>query len=179
MRMYDVTLPIAHGMPVYPGDPEVVIRPWPTGPPVALSRLSLGAHTGTHVDAPRHFREGAPGVDRLPLEALIGPDILALQTMLFLKGPGKPGQGFHQDSYYIPTYPDSLCGAWLAIDDVDEENGCMYFTPGSQHEPIYPPAEGYGHLSLARNRPGRVDWLLCWVPSGLDWSLSARSSRGE
>ena len=41
--------------------------------PVTLSHLSLGAHTGTHVDAPRHFREGAPGVDRLPLEVLIGP----------------------------------------------------------------------------------------------------------
>jgi hypothetical protein len=37
------------------------------------------------------------------LQALIGPDLLALQTMLFLKGPGKPGQGWHQDSYYIPT----------------------------------------------------------------------------
>jgi phytanoyl-CoA hydroxylase len=78
------------------------------------------------------------------LEALIGPDVLAMQSMLFLKGPGKPGQGFHQDSYYIPTYPDSLCGAWLAIDDVDEENGCMYFTRGSQTEPIYPPIETYG-----------------------------------
>jgi phytanoyl-CoA hydroxylase len=77
------------------------------------------------------------------LEALIGPDVAALQTMLFLKGPGKPGQGFHQDSYYIPTYPDSLCGAWVAIDDVDEENGCMFFTPGSGHEPVYP-AEGGG-----------------------------------
>lgn len=39
------------------------------------------------------------------LQALIGPDLLALQTMLFLKGPGKPGQGWHQDSYYIPTVP--------------------------------------------------------------------------
>jgi len=78
------------------------------------------------------------------LEALIGPEILALQTMLFLKGPGKPGQGFHQDSYYIPTHPDTLCGAWMAIDDVDEENGCVYFTPGSQNEPVYPPADGYG-----------------------------------
>jgi phytanoyl-CoA hydroxylase len=44
------------------------------------------------------------------LEALIGPDVLALQTMLFLKPPGKPGQGWHQDSYYIPTHPDTLCG---------------------------------------------------------------------
>lgn len=78
------------------------------------------------------------------LQALIGPDLLALQTMLFLKGPGKPGQGWHQDSYYIPTHPDSLCGAWIAIDDCDELNGAMWFATGSQHEPVYPPDGGYG-----------------------------------
>lgn len=79
------------------------------------------------------------------LEALVGPDVLALQTMLFLKPPGKPGQGWHQDSYYIPTHPDSLCGAWVAIDDVDELNGAMWFAIGSQNEPVYPPKEGYGY----------------------------------
>lgn len=78
------------------------------------------------------------------LQALIGPDVLALQTMLFLKGPGKPGQGWHQDTYYIPTHPDSLCGAWMAIDDCDEHNGAMWFASGSQHEPVYPPRSGYG-----------------------------------
>lgn len=78
------------------------------------------------------------------LEALIGPDILAMQTMLFLKPPGKPGQGWHQDSYYIPTHPDSLCGAWIAIDDCDEINGAMWMAAGSQVEPVYPPATGYG-----------------------------------
>ncbi len=74
------------------------------------------------------------------LEALIGPDVLALQTMLFLKPPGSAGQGYHQDSYYIPTLPDTLCGAWIAIDRAAEENGCVWFTTGSQHEPIYPDA---------------------------------------
>ena len=73
------------------------------------------------------------------LEVLIGPDVLALQTMLFLKPPGKPGQGWHQDSYYIPTHPDTLCGAWLAIDDADESNGAMWFARGSGAEPVYPP----------------------------------------
>lgn len=76
------------------------------------------------------------------LEALIGPDVLALQTMLFFKQPGQAGQGFHQDSYYIPTQPDTLIGAWLAIDPADEENGCLWMTPGSQHEPIYPDCDG-------------------------------------
>ncbi len=86
------------------------------------------------------------------LQALIGPDVLALQTMLFLKPPGKPGQGWHQDSYYIPTHPDSLCGAWIAIDDCDELNGTMWMATGSQHEPVYPPDI---RLRLRRSDPGR------------------------
>jgi hypothetical protein len=79
------------------------------------------------------------------LESLIGPDVLAMQTMLFLKGPGAQGQGYHQDSYYIPTFPDSLCGAWVALDRADEENGCVRIVTGSQVEPIYPPQTGYGY----------------------------------
>ena len=83
------------------------------------------------------------------LQALIGPDLMAMQTMLFLKPPGSDGQGYHQDSYYIPTLPDSLCGAWMAIDRADEENGCMRFTVGSQHEPIYPDKDNRaGHYPL-------------------------------
>jgi len=72
------------------------------------------------------------------LEALIGPDVMAMQSMLFIKAPGGEGQGYHQDSYYIPTYPDTLCGAWVAVDNADEENGCLWITPGSHVEPIYP-----------------------------------------
>ncbi len=79
------------------------------------------------------------------LEALIGPDVLAMQTMLFLKPPGKPGQGWHQDTFYIPTHPDTLCGAWIAIDDCDERNGGMWMAQGSGVEPVYPPTAGYGH----------------------------------
>ena len=73
------------------------------------------------------------------LEVIIGPDVLAMQTILFLKPPGKPGQGWHQDSYYIPTHPDTLCGAWIAIDDCDEQNGAMWMAKGSAAEPVYPP----------------------------------------
>ncbi|HEX8833017.1 MAG TPA: phytanoyl-CoA dioxygenase family protein, partial [Abditibacteriaceae bacterium] len=78
------------------------------------------------------------------LQALIGPDVLALQTMLFLKPPGKPGQGWHQDTFYIPTHPDTLCGAWIAVDDCDELNGAMWFAAGSCHEPVYPGKTGGG-----------------------------------
>jgi phytanoyl-CoA hydroxylase len=69
---------------------------------------------------------------------LVGPDVLALQTMLFVKGPGSPGQGYHQDSYHIITRPDTLIGSWVALDRADTENGCVWITAGSQDEPIYP-----------------------------------------
>jgi phytanoyl-CoA hydroxylase len=72
---------------------------------------------------------------------LIGPDVLALQTMLFVKRPGSPGQGYHQDSFHIITEPDTLIGAWVALERADEENGCVWITAGSQHEPVYPDAD--------------------------------------
>ena len=71
------------------------------------------------------------------LEDLIGPDLMAMQSMLFFKPPGHPGQAFHQDSCFITSAPDTLCGAWIAIDDCDEENGCMSFIPGSNLDPVY------------------------------------------
>jgi phytanoyl-CoA hydroxylase len=80
------------------------------------------------------------------VEGLIGPDVLALQTMLFVKRPGSAGQGYHQDSFHIITEPDTLIGAWLALDRADTENGCLWLTPGSQNEPVYPDAdESKGH----------------------------------
>ncbi len=72
---------------------------------------------------------------------LVGPDVLALQTMLFVKRPGCPGQGYHQDSFHIITEPDTLIGAWVALDRADEENGCVWITGGSQNEPVYPDAD--------------------------------------
>jgi phytanoyl-CoA hydroxylase len=87
------------------------------------------------------------------VEGLIGPDVLALQTMLFVKGPGGEGQGYHQDSFHIITLPDTLIGAWIALDRADTENGCLWVTAGSQNEPVYPDADvqaGHGgDLQLA------------------------------
>lgn len=63
-------------MPVYEGDPPVVVERVASiaaGDGLNLSRIAFGLHTGTHVDAPAHFIDGAPGVDGLPLEALVGP----------------------------------------------------------------------------------------------------------
>src|SRR6266478_4990442 len=76
MAIYDITVPIHSGMPVYEGDPSVEIKAWSAlanGNSANVSSLSFGAHTGTHVDAPAHFIESAGKIDALSLETLIGP----------------------------------------------------------------------------------------------------------
>jgi arylformamidase len=80
MKIFDVTRTIRPGMPIYPGDPECAIRPWLSiakGDPVNVSAVSVGSHSGTHVDAPRHLRDVGQGVEALPLEALLGPALVA------------------------------------------------------------------------------------------------------
>ncbi len=85
------------------------------------------------------------------LEALVGPDILALQSMLFFNPPGRGGQGWHQDAYYITTFPDTLIGAWMALERADEANGCLWVADGSHIEPIYPPADRSTRFVHARD----------------------------
>ena len=73
------------------------------------------------------------------LTRLIGPDVKAMQSMLFTKGEGKPGQAWHQDEFFIPTRDRSLTAAWIALDDATVENGCLWVLPGSQRPGvIYP-----------------------------------------
>src|SRR6476660_6925984 len=75
MKIYDVTVPISESVPIYSGDPAVRIESPKTiaaGDGANVSHLCFGAHTGTHVDAPNHFIEGARRLDALDLEKLIG-----------------------------------------------------------------------------------------------------------
>ena len=75
MPIYDVTVPLSNDLPCWPGDPKVQIRDWRSlsnGDDANVSMLNFSAHTGTHVDAPAHFIEGAAKVETLPLDVLIG-----------------------------------------------------------------------------------------------------------
>ena len=58
------------------------------------------------------------------------------QTMLYFKPPGARGQGLHQDEQYIASSP--LIGAWLALDDCDDANGCMKLVAGSHRAGLLP-----------------------------------------
>lgn len=73
--IYDITQPLFE-CAVYPGDPKPerrVLCSMERGDIINLTALSLCAHNGTHVDAPCHFIRGGAGIDRVPLEAFIGP----------------------------------------------------------------------------------------------------------
>ncbi len=76
VKSIDATVAIEPGMPVFPGDPHVQLRPASriaSGDVANVSFISLGSHTGTHVDPPCHFIEGGKTVDELDLEILLGP----------------------------------------------------------------------------------------------------------
>jgi arylformamidase len=74
--IHDVSVPLRTGMVVYPGDPTFSIErvtSLAAGEIANVSRMELGVHTGTHVDAPLHFFDGAAAVEALDLDVLVGP----------------------------------------------------------------------------------------------------------
>jgi phytanoyl-CoA hydroxylase len=68
------------------------------------------------------------------LTRTISPNVKCMQSMLFIKHAGKPGQAWHQDEDFIPTRDRSLGAAWIALDDARVDNGCLWVIPGS-HRP--------------------------------------------
>ena len=79
MPIHDLSVGISANTPIWPGNPgveRVRVQNMDHGDHANVSRLSLGVHTGTHVDAPVHFINGAAGVDTLPLDVLVGPALL-------------------------------------------------------------------------------------------------------
>ncbi|HUF54670.1 MAG TPA: cyclase family protein [Dehalococcoidia bacterium] len=77
MKIYDVTVPLRAGMATYAGEepgPKLDFHSLISeGKSANVSALSLGSHTGTHVDAPHHFLDNGVTMEQVPLEYLVGP----------------------------------------------------------------------------------------------------------
>jgi arylformamidase len=89
-RVIDVSLPIGPELLTWPGDPGVEVRPSSQigrGDPANVSELRIGTHTGTHVDPPVHFVEGADSIDRVPLDVMFGEAVVADLTGVEAIGP--------------------------------------------------------------------------------------------
>jgi arylformamidase len=72
----DVSIPLRSNMVHWPGDPEVSIErvlDIERGDSATVSAISMGAHTGTHMDSPLHYLQGGMGLDELPLDVTLGP----------------------------------------------------------------------------------------------------------
>lgn len=101
--------------------------------PDRLINVHLNGGNPYGIKGHRRFRELAMDGRILDMvEMLIGPDLVLLFGQLFCK----PAQSarvvpWHQDGEYWPVRPLASCTAWLAIDDVDEDNGAMRVIPGS------------------------------------------------
>lgn len=79
MKIHDISVPVSERLHTYAGDPGVRIShemDFERGDLMTVSRLDMGAHTGTHVDAPLHFVPGGKGADQLDLQVLIGPALV-------------------------------------------------------------------------------------------------------
>ena len=82
-KLHDISVPIHTGMHVYDGNPGFrleLVSSIAAGATANVSRLDLGVHNGTHVDAPLHFIDGDVGTEALELETLIGPAYVADAT---------------------------------------------------------------------------------------------------
>jgi len=75
-KWLDVSMPIYAGMVHFPDNPSIeidTITHVERGDVCTLSKLTMGSHTGTHIDAPIHFLPGGAGAEEVPLDNLIGP----------------------------------------------------------------------------------------------------------
>lgn len=71
----DISFPYYEGMAIYPNNPQYVcqkVSDMQNGDSCNVSRITLGTHTGTHIDAPAHFVQDGMTIDRLPLEQING-----------------------------------------------------------------------------------------------------------
>lgn len=75
MHTYDISLTISPELPTWPGDPAIKlerIHKIEEGANSNVSRMEMGVHTGTHVDAPYHFLQGGKTIEQLPMRVLTG-----------------------------------------------------------------------------------------------------------
>jgi arylformamidase len=80
MTIYDISLTITPDLPVWPGDPALVLEQTMSiskGEVANVTRINSSVHVGTHIDAPRHFIDGGRTIEQLPLEVLTGPCYVA------------------------------------------------------------------------------------------------------
>jgi phytanoyl-CoA hydroxylase len=120
------------------GDVDGLIAFDPDESDEQVLRRYLCIHHPHKISAVMRATFRSPGIVSA-LTTIIGPNVKAMQSMLFIKAEGKPGQAWHQDEHFIPTRDRSLTAAWIALDDATVDNGCIWVLPGSHRRGILYP----------------------------------------
>ncbi|MEU5599354.1 phytanoyl-CoA dioxygenase family protein [Streptomyces sp. NPDC020298] len=87
---------------------------------------------------------------RTVLQALLGEEVLAAQSMFYFKPPGARGQALHQDNFYLRVEPGTCVAAWVACDVIDRDNGGLEVVPGTHRMDLFCPEEADAGQSFAR-----------------------------
>lgn len=183
MRLFDVSLALHEGMVRWPGDPAYIRQEVATltDDGYAVARLTLGSHTGTHIDAPAHMVPDGLTIDRIPLEVLVGPAVvwnvsdrraISAQDLVGLTWPSglrrlllktdNSRRGLLRRTTFAPAYvalaPDAA--AWLVAQDV-----CLV---GIDALSVDPPEDEAAHQALLAQGVVIVEGLdLADVPPGV------------
>ncbi|WP_419873641.1 phytanoyl-CoA dioxygenase family protein [Candidatus Pristimantibacillus sp. PTI5] len=108
------------------------------------ARTSEKARYSTRLFNPHQHDSFSRQVMKLPivrgtLAQLMGKEAVCVQSMFFYKEPGSHGQAAHQDYYYIKNDPMTMVAAWIAMEElVNEENGCLWVIPGTHKLGLLP-----------------------------------------
>lgn len=115
----------------------------PSEDDIDVMRRYLCIHFPHKISQLMHDSLAHPAIVDL-LTKMIGPNVKCMQSMLFIKASGKPGQAWHQDEFFIPTRDRTLVGGWMALDDATVQNGCLWVVPGSHKHGIIWPQRVHG-----------------------------------
>lgn len=205
-RIIDITLAVSSQMPSWPGEPKLtasLLRDMSRGDSCTVSRIEGGVHTGTHLDAPRHFIKGRISVDELELDVLIGParvvhfpdadaiDAAMLDTLALPAGTVRlllktrvsalwndPGYAFRED--YVALTPDAaqwIVDRGIRLVGIDYLSVERFREPGHRTHKLLPGAGvvAVEGLDLRRAAPGNYDlYCLPLKLAGADGAPGAR-----
>jgi kynurenine formamidase len=92
MKIIDLSMSVFSGMPVFPGDPavSVTVEKQLFENEYQVSRIRFGSHTGTHIDAPRHFLTEGAAVSDIDLECFVGEAICLRPSFAKTEVVGRP-----------------------------------------------------------------------------------------
>ncbi|MET9616064.1 cyclase family protein [Kitasatospora indigofera] len=160
--LIDLTHPLTTGMPVYPGDPEVELRPALTTATAGVNVLGLhlGSQSGTHVDAPYHVDVTWPTVDGLPLGLFTGPAVLADLRGLEPRTAVTPGLLADALALVTPGAVLLLATGWPRHWGTDHYLAHPYLTPAAAEAVVAAGVRTLGVDALSIDRtpdPGPAD----------------------